>query len=343
SLAAVMYKMITGEAPPGAQTRIYALLSDKKDPYRALADQDLAEYDYHFLHTIDAALSVDANQRPQTVQKFQAAILGEVKAPISIPTQAISSAGNPPKQSGLFSFEGRINRLKYWLNSLIPLVIVFLSVIPVIVTAKEGQGASGFASLLMMAGWAAAIWISLAIQVKRWHDLDQSGWWVLLGFVPYVNIIVMIILGFIKGTVGRNRFGDDPLGSVYIDNAATGQRSTSQTQQKNDAHPAEPIASYGSSVTLLGIGHRIPSVVLTPNREMIVGRSNSVDIRIDNKYISGKHIALMLDGSNRVQVRDLSSTNGTYIEGKKLEPNIPYELHHGESIVLGSEDVVYAL
>lgn len=48
-------------------------------------------------------------------------------------------------------------------------------------------------------------WISLAVNVKRWHDLDRSGWSVLMSVMPFFE------LGFHRGTVGPNRFGADPL------------------------------------------------------------------------------------------------------------------------------------
>ncbi|MDB6117012.1 MAG: hypothetical protein JWO08_793 [Verrucomicrobiaceae bacterium] len=54
--------------------------------------------------------------------------------------------------------------------------------------------------------------LGIIIQVKRWHDLDKSGWWVLFNFLPFIGgIITFINCGCLKGTKGPNRFGDDPL------------------------------------------------------------------------------------------------------------------------------------
>jgi len=56
------------------------------------------------------------------------------------------------------------------------------------------------------------IWPMLAGQVKRWHDHDKSGWWFLIGFVPIIGPIwSLVMIGFLRGTVGPNRFGPDPL------------------------------------------------------------------------------------------------------------------------------------
>lgn len=96
----------------------------------------------------------------------------------------------------LFSFKGRINRAKFWLLLLIPLLILIGSI-----TIDLLRG-------ILIILW---IWTVLAIHVKRWHDLDKSGWWVLVEFVPIIGFWALVELGFLKGTDGPNRFGPDPL------------------------------------------------------------------------------------------------------------------------------------
>jgi uncharacterized membrane protein YhaH (DUF805 family) len=46
------------------------------------------------------------------------------------------------------------------------------------------------------------------------HDLDRSGWWFLLVFVPIVGGIILLIWNCMRGTVGPNRFGPDKLAGV---------------------------------------------------------------------------------------------------------------------------------
>ncbi|MBF9057568.1 DUF805 domain-containing protein [Rhodobacterales bacterium HKCCSP123] len=53
---------------------------------------------------------------------------------------------------------------------------------------------------------------SIAVAVRRLHDLDMSGWWYLLVFIPFVGALVLIYFFVQRGTVGPNRFGRDPLG-----------------------------------------------------------------------------------------------------------------------------------
>jgi uncharacterized membrane protein YhaH (DUF805 family) len=53
---------------------------------------------------------------------------------------------------------------------------------------------------------------NLAVMVRRLHDQNLSGWFILLFFIPYVGSIVMIVFMCIRGTDGPNRFGSDPFG-----------------------------------------------------------------------------------------------------------------------------------
>lgn len=51
---------------------------------------------------------------------------------------------------------------------------------------------------------------SLAVGVRRFHDMNRTGWWLLLAFTGIGTIIVFFWF-MVKGTVGPNRFGPDPL------------------------------------------------------------------------------------------------------------------------------------
>ncbi|MDH6265205.1 uncharacterized membrane protein YhaH (DUF805 family) [Rhizobium sp. SG_E_25_P2] len=51
----------------------------------------------------------------------------------------------------------------------------------------------------------------IAVGVRRLHDRDMSGWWLLIGFVPLVGWLILIYLLATPGTVGENRFGSEPL------------------------------------------------------------------------------------------------------------------------------------
>jgi uncharacterized membrane protein YhaH (DUF805 family) len=53
---------------------------------------------------------------------------------------------------------------------------------------------------------------AIAISVRRLHDIDRTGWWVLIG-ATIIGHILLLVWFCTKGTPGRNRFGPDPLGA----------------------------------------------------------------------------------------------------------------------------------
>ena len=57
---------------------------------------------------------------------------------------------------------------------------------------------------------------NIAIAIRRLHDLDRTGWWILLGFIPLIGWIILLIWYVTKGTDGPNRFGPDPLATLAI-------------------------------------------------------------------------------------------------------------------------------
>lgn len=114
----------------------------------------------------------------------------------------------------LFSFEGRVGRGPYWMFFVVMLVVfgglMALSMVAMM-NAEDPSSAGGMASMPMMVAMLLFVWPSLAIQAKRWHDVDKSAWWILIGLVPAVGGLIAIVFnGFIAGTPGANRFGPAP-------------------------------------------------------------------------------------------------------------------------------------
>lgn len=64
---------------------------------------------------------------------------------------------------------------------------------------------------LMLAALALVVPV-LALLVRRFHDQNLSGWWVLLGFIPYLGGFILLLVMTFPGTSGPNRFGPDPDG-----------------------------------------------------------------------------------------------------------------------------------
>lgn len=122
----------------------------------------------------------------------------------------------------LFSVQGRANRAKFWLVALgIAVIEIILFAVILGGAAMSGDpekiaAAMGpVASIVILAFVVIATWISVAVAVKRYHDRNKSGWWVLIVFVPIIGgLWYLIECGFLRGTAGPNNYGPDPLAAA---------------------------------------------------------------------------------------------------------------------------------
>jgi uncharacterized membrane protein YhaH (DUF805 family) len=71
--------------------------------------------------------------------------------------------------------------------------------------------------IFWLIAYLAVVWISIAAYIKRLHDLDRSGWLILIAIIPLVNIWLLIYCGFFKWTPWKNKFWDNPLGNIGWD------------------------------------------------------------------------------------------------------------------------------
>lgn len=109
-------------------------------------------------------------------------------------------------QDFLFTWQGRINRQRYWAFFL---AYVGIAIVATILDAILNS------SLLSIVVTIAMIYPSICVSIKRWHDRDKSGWWILINLVPVIGVLwALIENGFLAGTAGSNRFGNDPLAGV---------------------------------------------------------------------------------------------------------------------------------
>lgn len=107
------------------------------------------------------------------------------------------------------SFEGRVPRKVFWIYGVLVVFVGALVVVGVVTVIASFIG--GWFAFILIPFYIMVIWGSLAIQVKRWHDRDKSGWWVLIGLVPLIGAIWQLVeCGFLEGSQGDNRFGPAP-------------------------------------------------------------------------------------------------------------------------------------
>ena len=112
----------------------------------------------------------------------------------------------------LFSFEGRINRAKWWFMFLLGKVIGVTIGVSVFAIFYSILGATPLSIVPVLLGVVGYLWPLLAVSAKRWHDHNKSAWWVLIQLIPGIGAVWAIVeLGCLKGNLGPNRFGPDPL------------------------------------------------------------------------------------------------------------------------------------
>jgi uncharacterized membrane protein YhaH (DUF805 family) len=110
------------------------------------------------------------------------------------------------------TFEGRARRKEYWFfqlfNVLAVLVLVFVDMM---VGTFDLDAEIG---LLSGVYCLAVILPSIAVQVRRLHDTNRSGWWILIGLIPLVGSLVLFVFSVLDSQPGANRFGPNPKGVI---------------------------------------------------------------------------------------------------------------------------------
>jgi uncharacterized membrane protein YhaH (DUF805 family) len=107
----------------------------------------------------------------------------------------------------LFSASGRISRSQYWLRWALPVFITTIVLEMILFAVFDPQ----VVVVIMGLYWLCLLWPVIAIYIKRAHDRDRSGAFVLVMLVPLLNFWPLIEFWFLRGTIGSNRFGADPV------------------------------------------------------------------------------------------------------------------------------------
>jgi uncharacterized membrane protein YhaH (DUF805 family) len=110
----------------------------------------------------------------------------------------------------LFSPHGRISRSQYWLKWVVTFLVIYVILLG-LTLATTGSVAGGIFGFILVIFALVMLWPSIAILVKRVHDRDWPWPFILLLLVPLVSLWPAIEIMFLRGTIGSNRFGPDPV------------------------------------------------------------------------------------------------------------------------------------
>lgn len=154
-------------------------------------------------------------------------------------------------------FRGRASRSEFWsFYAVYMLAAIALALLDqsYFGTVREESG------IITLLFGAVHTLPGIAVQVRRLHDINRSGWWILINLTG-VGILVMLIVATLKGTDGSNSFGTEP-GS--IDDEMSG-RSAGPTHHRR--HAAEP--SFDRHAVSPLLPHSAPSASVRGPADLI--------------------------------------------------------------------------
>lgn len=104
-------------------------------------------------------------------------------------------------------FEGRAGRSEYWYFFLFNLIVsLALGVIDSAAGLTFDPGLGVLGSIYTLAVFLP----SLGVSIRRLHDADRSGWWLLISLIPIGGFVVLLVFLIQEGTAGPNRYGPVP-------------------------------------------------------------------------------------------------------------------------------------
>jgi len=104
-------------------------------------------------------------------------------------------------------FSGRARRSEYWFFTLFYLLIYIALLV---LSALAGRHGGAIVGILLLVYLLAMLIPSLSVTVRRLHDTDRSGWWVLISLVPLIGGIILLVFLAQDSHTGDNRFGLNP-------------------------------------------------------------------------------------------------------------------------------------
>ena len=294
-----------------------------------------------------------------------------------------------------FSTEGRINRQTFWLQGFllfwliwIGIGIIFGSMIGLalgIGVIGDDFGVLAGAAALMLAVLVIAQifvlpWTMLAVIVKRLHDRDKSGWFVLIwlalmtvgvflfGLGPIIAFVWMFIeLGCLEGTLGPNRYGEDPSPRPWLRRGPYAPYPGDWPYQdyvncpfcaepvrwgavmcrhcRADLRAAFPAPPYPPPALAQPAPAQSPmsfpqltlptGQVFTITGAVRIGRSDEVEITVADPNVSRIH-AVVTGEPGSLTIEDNASANGTYVNGVRVQTAA---LNAGDRIQVGSTEI----
>lgn len=119
-----------------------------------------------------------------------------------------------------FDFSGRSSRSEYWYFMLLFVTVIIIAYAMMFASGAlepgfdpdvNDPGALFYVGTFGFGIFAVASLIpAIAVEVRRWHDQEKSGWFWFIRFIPLVGGIIVLVFMCMAGTTGSNKYGTDP-------------------------------------------------------------------------------------------------------------------------------------
>ncbi len=113
-------------------------------------------------------------------------------------------------------FDGRATRSEYWyfilfyfIFSIIAATLDSLVINPMLGASSTEAGQGGILQMIFALGLLIP---SIALGIRRFHDIGKSGWWMLIGFIPILGLLALIYFYVQDSQAGSNLYGENPKG-----------------------------------------------------------------------------------------------------------------------------------
>jgi len=213
-------------------------------------------------------------------------------------------------------FKGRARRKEFWMfalfNSLIGFVAVGIALTLVFIgisTFNLWLSIIGYILLAVLGLYSLAILVpSLALAVRRLHDIGKSGWYYLFGFIPLAGGIILLVWFCQDSQVGENQWGANPKEEYRPDFVETNHHN--QPIQHNNSFPRLQCRAGYDNFTYN----------ITKPRTTI-GRGHDNDVVLNHLTVSRHHAEIVNNGYG-YEIIDLGSTNKVIVNGDFFQRKI---------------------
>ena len=238
------------------------------------------------------------------------------------------------------NFKGRSRRSEYWW------AILFINIVTAVITGLAPELAGIWSLVTLVPG--------IAIVVRRLHDTGRSGWYYFMMLIPLVGPIMMIVW-LCSDSTEANQWGPNPKQPYGANPELPGYRGYADTPgpgfqdetvpAPDPYNPPAPVAAPSISLRLCTGAMAGNTYGCTPNSYVTLGRAPSrCEVVLDASYnmVSGVHCRIQFY-DQYATVTDMNSTNGTYVNGARLNPGQPVTVQNGATIYLANSACAFQI